>query len=67
MRVRHFGMMGSCFVGLNGGPSGCPVRRGYYIIVLFSGHALGFYHEQSRPDRDDYVIINWNNIQQGWY
>jgi hypothetical protein len=35
------------------------------VIIHELLHALGFWHEHQRPDRDNFVRIEWANIQQG--
>ena len=46
---------------LNMGP-GCQ----YVGLVLHEfGHAIGYFHEHNRPDRDKTVNILWDNIQDG--
>ncbi|UJR30378.1 hypothetical protein I4U23_017913 [Adineta vaga] len=42
--------------------SGC-IYKGTIMHELI--HALGFFHEQSRPDRDNYVRVIWDTIIPG--
>ena len=60
----------SCFsshIGWRGGKQVVNLlpRCKFGISVHEIGHAIGFWHEQSRPDRDNYITMHYENIRGG--
>jgi len=61
---------GCCsFVGKRGqGPQAISIGKNcdkFGIVVHELGHVVGFWHEHTRPDRENHIMINKANIMSG--
>lgn len=53
------------YIGRDGGSQQLNLGPGCWhktTIIHELVHAIGFWHEQSRRDRDKYIKVQWNNI-----
>ncbi|KAK3579889.1 hypothetical protein CHS0354_025751 [Potamilus streckersoni] len=55
-------------IGRDGGEQFIVLGESCYykgVIMHEMTHAVGFFHEQNRFDRDDYITMHWKNIEPG--
>lgn len=54
-------------IGRLGGPQVIKISSwsSKFLMCHELCHALGFYHEQQRPDRDKFIEINWGEVRPG--
>jgi len=64
----HFSNPGFNTIQVSPPPDSC-ISSGFFrgMITHESLHSLGFDHEQSREDRDNYVDVLWDNIDPNMY
>jgi len=58
----------SSSIGMLGGAQPLYINNWNYAYIMCHElmHALGAFHEHSRPDRDDYITVNLDHIQDGF-
>ncbi|MBK1897887.1 M12 family metallopeptidase [Chryseobacterium paridis] len=61
------GYDGWAHIGYQGGKQNISLDQNIDLasVIHEMGHTVGLYHEHCRKDRDQYVSIQWNNIQNG--
>ena len=56
-------------IGMRGGQQNLSLKQFgcmfSHIVQHEFMHAIGFHHMQSRPDRDQYVTVHYDNIENG--
>ncbi|EYC12792.1 hypothetical protein Y032_0045g1090 [Ancylostoma ceylanicum] len=69
-RIRVFRAAGCwSYIGRIGGQQDLSLGKGCESIGTAAheiGHAIGFYHTQSRYDRDDFITFNPQNVKPDW-
>lgn len=61
------GSDGWAHIGYQGGKQTISLDQNISVgsVIHEMGHTVGLYHEHCRQDRDQYVSIQWGNIQDG--
>ena len=42
------------------------LQNGIGTVLHEIGHAIGLFHEHSRPDRDEHVTLHYENLKPGF-